>query len=197
MESNRRTITIYTPDKVYSGQIDIPVESLRTIDIFNSANIYWKDPAEKSFDDALLMHDVSIILEGNTRLCVLSKVQVRISDVLFFYDSLNVSGDDREKTRAATLKSRTGEGISTAHLITHTRGGAFYCITGQFHGLFKSKSKQRYIALTQPTVTAVLRVGDGWQKKKIGVGNSFVGVSTNHIEACSFRDTVGTAPKAG
>lgn len=186
----QRAVTIITPGKMYSGFIDIPNEALRTVDIFNSANVYWKDAAEKSFEDALLLHDATVILEGNTRLCKLSRVQVRLVDVVCFFDGLETTGDHREKIRAATLKSRTGEETSSVNIITHCRGGVFYYITGLFYGLFKSKSKQRYIPLTQSTVTAVLRVGDGWQKKKIALPGSFVGVSTQHIESCSFKDYV-------
>lgn len=190
MADTQRAVTIFTPGKTYSGFIDIPNESLRTIDVFNSASIYWKDPQEKSFDDALLLNDATVILEGNTRLCKLSRVQVRLVDVVFFYDSLEDSGDRLEKIRAATLKSRSGEETSSVNIITHTLGGAFFYISGIFYGLFKSKSKQRFIPLTRPSVTAVLRVADGWQKKKIALPGSFVGVSTTHIEACSFKDYV-------
>lgn len=188
MEITQRAITIYTPGKMYTGFIDLPNESLRTIDLFNSANIYWRDPAEKSFEDALLLSDATIVLEGNTRLCKMSRVQIRLVDVMFFFDALATAGDKLEKIRAATLKTRSGEETSTVNIITHTRGDAFYYITGIFYGLFKSKSKQRYIPLTQPTVTAVLRTGEGWQKKKIPVPNTFVGVSTRYIESCSFKD---------
>ena len=186
----QRAVTIFTPGKTYEGFIDIPNESLRTIDVFNSNSIYWKDPAEKSFEDALLINDASVILEGNTRLTKLSRVQVRLVDVMFFFDSLADSGDRLEKIRAATLKTRTGEETSSVNIITHLRGDAFYYISGIFYGLFKSKSKQRYIPLTQPSITAVLRVAGGWQKKKIALPGSFVGVSTSHIEACSFKSYV-------
>ncbi len=191
MGINQRTVTIFTPNKTYSGKVDVPNESLRTIDLFNAANIYWKDPSEKTFEDALLLNDASIILEGNTRLCLLSKVQVRLADVLFFADTLGDSGNRLEKIRAATLKCRSGEDTSTVNIITHTRGDTFFCISGVFYGLFKSKSKQRYIPLTMPTVTAVIRGASGWQKRKIPVGGSFIGVSTRHIEACSFKDSTG------
>ena len=188
MAENQRAVTVFTPGKSYAGFIDIPNESLRTIDLFNSANLFWKDPAERSFEDALLLNDATIVLEGNTRLCKLSRVQVRLVDVLFFHDDLTESGDRLEKIRAATLKTRTGEETSTVSIITHTRGDAFYYIVGVFYGLFKSKSKQRYIPLTSPTVTAVLRTASGWQKKNIPLPGPFVGVSTRHIESCSFKD---------
>ena len=188
MSDIQRSVTVFTPGKTYSGYVDVPNESLRSIDLFNSANIYWKDPAEKSFEDALLIRDATVILEGNIKLCKMTRVQVRLLDVIFFFDALDDSGDRLEKIRAATLKTRSGEDTSSVTIITNTRANCFYFISGIFYGLFKSKSKQRFIALTQPAVTAVLLAEDGWQKKKIALPGSFVGVSTRHVEACSFKD---------
>ena len=71
-------------------------------------------------------------------------------------------------------------------IITHTRGGAFFYVTGIFYGLFKSKSNHRYIPITQANVIEVVRGSDKWQKKTIPVEGGFVGISTQHIEACTF-----------
>ena len=186
MNISQRKITFYTPYKIYSGYIDIANESLRTIDIFNSSNLYWKDPTERSFDDALLLQQATIILEGNTKLGDYAKLQVKISDVIFFYDSLEGMGDSMEKKRAANLMSKTKENTSLVHIITHTRGGTFFYITGMFYGLFKSKSNHRFIPITQANVVEIIRNNDKWQKKSIPVEGGFVGISTKHIEACNF-----------
>jgi hypothetical protein len=188
MDSNQRKITFYTPDKAYVGYMDIANKSLRTTDIFNSSNVYWKDPAEKSFDDALLLRDVSIILEGNVKLGGFDKLQVKLSDVLFFHDSLENLGDSMEKKRAAHLKFKTQESVSLAHIITHTHGSAFLYITGMFYGLFKSKSKSRFIPITEAHVVQVIRSNEKWQKKTIPITGGFVGINTQHIEACTFSD---------
>ena len=49
MEAQRREIIVFTPGKQYSGEVDIPSPDFRTTDLLNSANLYWKDPAEKNF----------------------------------------------------------------------------------------------------------------------------------------------------
>jgi hypothetical protein len=186
MIPGQRSITLHTPNKVYTGLLDVGNESLRTIDIFNSASMYWANPAEKSFEDALLLYQARVMLTGDAKLGDFEKLQVKLADIFFFYDSLSSAGDDNEKIRAAMLKAKTKEESSTVKLITHTRGNGFFYIQGLFHGLFKSKSKQRYIPLTQANVIAVIRSGDKWLKQKIVIENSFVGVSTQHIEACVF-----------
>jgi len=186
MDINQRMVTIFTPGKIYSGYIDIANESQRTIDIFNSANVYWKDPNERSFDDSLLLRNASIVLEGNFKIREFSKLQIKISDILFFYDSLESLGNILEQKRAAHLNVKTKESASLAHMITHTIGDAFFYITGTFYGLFKSKSKHRFIPITDANVVEIIRCGERWQKKQIPIEGGFVGISTHHIEACTF-----------
>ena len=188
MQISQREITLYTPGKVYTGHIDMANESVRTIDFFNSANLYWKNPAEKSFDDAVLLHNAKILLTGDVKLSDFPKVQLRLSEVIFFFDALKKSGDAKEKLRAATLKAKTNEETSVIHAVTYSNGDAFYYITGVFYGLFKSKSALRFMPLTEATVTRVHWVEDKWQKQRIALEHAFVGISIRHIEACSFAD---------
>jgi hypothetical protein len=196
MEISQKKITVYTPDKTYSGYMDIGNPSLRTIDIFNSSNIFWKNPAERSFDDALLLYNATILLEGNTKMGEYAKLQIKLQDIIFFYDSLENVGDSIEKKRAAHLKVKTKESTALAHIITLTQGHGFFYITGMFYGLFKSKSKSRYIPLTQASVVHVTRGSEKWQKKVIKIEGGFVGISTRHIEACTFSDA-NTQTKVG
>jgi hypothetical protein len=60
----RRKVTVFTPGKQYSGEVDIPNDVLRTTDLFNSANLYRKDSAEKSFNDSLLIFNVTLSITG-------------------------------------------------------------------------------------------------------------------------------------
>jgi hypothetical protein len=188
MDISQRKIILYTPDKIYRGYIDVANEALRSIDIFNSSNIYWKDPAQRSFEDALLLYNVSVFLEGNTKLGDFGKLQVKLSDVLIFHDSLENLGDFIEKKRAAHLKLKTKENSAVVRIMTHTRGGSFFYISGIFYGLFKSKSNNRFIPLTKASVVQVTRGSEKWQKKTIPIEGGFVGISTQHIEACTFSD---------
>jgi len=188
MEIGKRAITIYTPDKIYTGTMDVPNDTLRSIDIFNSSNIFWKNAAEKSFDDALLLYNASIMLEGNTKMGDFSKLHIKLSDVIFFHDSLEGLGDSKEKMRAASLSMKTKESTSTAHIITQSLGHGFFYITGTFYGLFKSKSKSRYIPLTQTNVVQVTKSNDKWQKKSIHIEGGFLGIHTRFIESCTFSE---------
>jgi hypothetical protein len=106
--------------------------------------------------------------------------------VVFFYDGLESAGTDNEKLRAAKLKSKTREQTSRVQITTHTRGQGFYLIQGLFYGLFKSKSKNRFIPLTEVSVHSVNRHGEKWQKSEIKLDSRFIGVSVDHIETCTF-----------
>jgi len=185
-DTSKRKVILYTPNKIYSGIIDVNSETTRTIDLLNSSNLYWKDPAEKSFSDSILLHQATVTIEGNMVLGTFPKLQLRLSDIIFFADGLSKSGDSTEKKRAATLSAKSLEKVTTVRLLTRTRGDSFYLITGVFFGLFKSKSQHRYLPVTQVRINEITRTGDKWSNNKIDIVNDFIGIATKHIEAFSF-----------
>ncbi|MBT8328362.1 MAG: hypothetical protein HKP52_06275 [Desulfofustis sp.] len=187
-ESIQREVVLFTPNKRYTGKIDLKNDGIRTIDQLNSSTIYWKNPAEKSFDDAVLLYDVIVSVHGIDKLTSFKKLQVRLSDIILFTDRLEASGDAAEKQRAQTLSAKAKDELAKAKIITEMRGDSFYFIFGTFHGLFKNKTKQRYFPLTDVKVYEVLRTGSKWDRIEIELGNTFIGLSSNHIESCTLSD---------
>lgn len=185
-EQITRKVSLYTPNKIYSGYMDIKSENMRTIDLLNSSSLYWKDPGQKSFSDSIMLSQASITIEGNKVIGTFPSLQLRLSDIIFFTDLLKQSGDDKEKARASTLSQRSQESATMVRILTRMRGDSFYLITGVFLGLFKSKSQQRYLPVTQPQINEITRTGDQWSNKKIAVHNNFIGLAINMIEACTF-----------
>lgn len=161
-------------------------ENMRTIDLLNSSNLYWRDSSEKSFSDSILLSQASITIEGNKVIGTFPKLQLRLSDIIFFTDSLSETGHATEKARAITLSQKTQENVSMVRILTRMRGDAFFLITGIFYGLFKSKSQQRYLPVTQPQVNEIIRTGNQWSNKKIAIDNNFIGLAIAQIEACAF-----------
>lgn len=182
----RRQIILYMPNKIYAGKIDLQKPDMRTLDLLNSSNIYWKNPNERSFTDAIMLYDGSITVQGNRKLTDFAKLQLRLNDIIFFTDDLVVSGSETEKKRAQTLSQRSGEKATGVKLITRMRGAAFYVVQGVFYGLFKSKSQQRFMPIIKPTVHEFLRTGTKWESARIEINNNFLGLSTAHIESCSI-----------
>lgn len=187
-ETVKREIILFTPNKRYSGTIDLKNDQIRTIDQLNSANVFWKNPNEKSFNDAIQLYDVEVSLHGAGKLVSFKKLQLRLSDIVFFSDKLAKSGDVGEKIRAQTLSQRSQDDIAKVRVLTEMRGDSFYMVFATFHGLFKKKTQHRYLPLTEAKIYEVLRTGDKWQRVEIDVGNDFIGLSSNHIESCSFSD---------
>lgn len=190
-DSVQREIVLFTPNKKYSGKIDLKSDDMRTIDQLNSSTIYWKNPAEKSFDDAIQFYDVDVSIQGAGKLSSFKKLQIRMADIIFFSDRLKKSGVSSEKQRAKTLSVKSKDDVAKIRLLTEMRGDSFYYIQGTFHGLFKNKTKQRFFPLTQAKVYEVIRTGDKWERLEIDIGNDFIGISSSHIEACSFGDHAG------
>jgi hypothetical protein len=64
MDITQRKVAIVTSlGKKYSGLIDIPNAALRTTDLLNSSNLFWKNPNEKCYDNAILMYDAKLFID--------------------------------------------------------------------------------------------------------------------------------------
>ena len=186
LEQPKRQVAFYTPNKLYRGKIDIQNGDMRTLDLLNSSAIYWKNPKNKSFTDSIMLYDAIVELQGNIKLSEFDMLQLRMADIIFFSDSLGTTGSATEKIRAEVLSKKSSEKESRVKIITRMRGDAFYMIVGTFFGLFRNKSQQRFLPIMKPKVREIVRTGADWQKKEIEVSNSFIGLSTVHIEACSM-----------
>ncbi|MCF8056813.1 MAG: hypothetical protein K9K37_09250 [Desulfocapsa sp.] len=186
MKPQRREIVVFTPGKQYSGEVDIPNVDFRTTDLLNSTNLFWKDPADKNFDDVLLMFNVTLSIDGIREFQKFARVQIRLPNIIFFHDNLTTLGNAEEKKRAEALKAKTREEKKAIHLITQVRFNSFFEIKGSFYGLFKSKSIQRYLPLSDVVMHEMIKQPDSWKKKKIHLSNNFLGVNTKYIESCVF-----------
>ncbi|MEJ2691018.1 MAG: hypothetical protein P8130_13965 [Deltaproteobacteria bacterium] len=102
MVDQRKISIVTSPGKKYTGMIDVPNAALRTTDLLNSGNIFWKDPSEKCLDDVILLYDVHLQLDDNV-FRKFDKIQIKISEIIFFYDEQEHFGDEREKKRASLM----------------------------------------------------------------------------------------------
>jgi hypothetical protein len=179
----RRRITVFTPGKIYTGDIDVPNPLLRTTDLLNSTNLYWKDPANKFFTDSLMMYDAVLSIDGIEKYQTYENIQIRQPNIIFFHDGFAELGNSGEKERADKLKEKTCEEKKTIHLITKARVNSFFDMQGTFHGLFKSKSNQKYIPISNVIMHEIIRQQGKWVKKRVQLVNNFIGVNSNYIES--------------
>lgn len=186
MNQDRRLLTVFTPGKIYTGEVDLPNATLRTTDLLNSSNVYWKNPANKSFGDALLMYNVLLSIDGIDKYQSFDSIQIRQPNIIFFHDGYAELSSSGEKERAGKLTEKAHEGKKTIHLITKARVNSFFEIEGTFHGLFKSKSNQKYIPINDVILHEVIRRHDKWIKRRVSLANNFIGVNSSYIESCSL-----------
>jgi hypothetical protein len=187
MDAKQRKLAIVTSlGKKYSGMVDVPSENFRTTDLLNSSNIFWKSPNLKCYDSAIFMSDVRLFLDGTAIYKKFDFIQIKISDIIYFYDDIEGIGDEMEKKRASTMVRQTNEDAQTVNIITKQVANSFYDITGRFFGLFKKKSKDNFVPLTQANIVEICRRQDKWVQKKVKLPHNFICVSNNHIESVTF-----------
>ena len=188
MTSTQRKVAIITSlGKKYSGLIDIPNDTFRTTDLFNSSHIYWKDPNKKCYDDTILMNDVRLFIDNKAVYKSFDTIQIKRSEIIYLYDDIKKIGDTMEQKRASVFKEQTDENALTINIITTQVANSFYDITGVFFGLFRKKSKDAFIPLTQATIMEVYRRESKWFQKKIKLPHNFICISNRHTESVSVK----------
>ena len=167
--------------------VDIPNATFRTTDLFNSPSIFWKDSNEKCFENAVLFHDVQLLIGGSAICVKFDKIQIKLSEVIYFYDDQQAITDGKEKMRASSMIQKTHEHSQSVDIITTEVSNSFYHLTGSFFGLFKKKSNDKFIPLTDVKLIEIYKKEDKWFQRVVELPYKFIGVSTSHIEAMRLR----------
>jgi hypothetical protein len=184
--AQRKVAIIASLGKKYSGMVDIPNPNFRTTDLLNSASTFWRNPNEKCYDNAILMHNVILYADDSAAYRKFEKLQIKLSDIIYFYDDIENVGDELEKKRASRMVGQAREKAQLVNIITKEIAYSFYHITGTFYGLFRKKSKDKFIALTQARIAEILKKQDKWVKRSIPLPRGFIGISNDYIEAITI-----------
>ena len=186
MAEKRKVTFITSMGKMFNGYIYIPNASLRTTDLLNSPNVFWKDPSEKCFENAIQIHDVQLMVDDLNVCASFDKIQIKLSEVIYFYDDLEEISDEKEKLRATAMVQKTHENAQHVSIITTEVSNSFYNIKGTFYGLFKKKSNDKFIPITDAIVTEIYKKEGKWFQRKIQLPHNFLCISTSHIEATTI-----------
>jgi len=187
MEQLQRKISVITSfGKKYVGDIDIPSSTIRTTDLLNGSSVYWRNASEKSFENSLLMHEVSLILDETQLYKKIDKIQLRTSEIILFYDHCESIYDDNEKNRAKFMRDKAQEETRAVNIITPTVANSFYDITGKFYGLFKKKSQNKFIPFFDAKIFEIQKKQDKWAKRDLKLPFDFAALNINYIESFSF-----------
>jgi len=183
----QRKLSIVTSmGKKYTGMVDVPSESFRTTDLMNSSNVFWRNPNEKCYENAILLYDARLFIDETTVYKKYEKIQIKLSEVFYFYDEVEILGDEMEKKRAHTMTQSIQEKAQRAHIITKTVASSFYDINGMFFGMFRKKSKDNFVPLTEVSMGEIFKKDGKWTKKEFKFPHGFIGVSNRHIESITF-----------
>ncbi|MFO8111535.1 MAG: hypothetical protein R6T92_03405 [Desulfosalsimonadaceae bacterium] len=183
----QRELSIITSmGRRYSGKIDIPSETFRTTDLLNSSNVYWRNPDEKCYENALMMHDVTLYVDDFAVYKRFERIQIKISEVIYFYDELENVGDEGEKKRASFMVKQSNEKPQQVNILTRMAGTSFYDISGTFYGLFRKKSRDKFFPLTQTHIVEIYKKQEKWTRKEIALPHKFIGVNNAFVESVTI-----------
>ena len=185
MPEQRKIAIVTALGKKYSGLIDIPNTSLRTTDLLNSSNIFWANPTEKCYENTILMYDAQLMLHNTALYRRFDKIQIKIDEIICFYDEEQSMGDEKEKKRASTMVENTQEKPRVVNIITCAGANSFYVIKGSFYGLFRKKSHDKFLPLTEASATEIFKKENKWVKKELTLPHNFIGVSNAHVESAT------------
>ncbi|MDH3328950.1 MAG: hypothetical protein OEM01_06915 [Desulfobulbaceae bacterium] len=186
MAEKRKVVIVTSMGKRFNGYIYVPNATLRTTDLLNSPNVFWKDPSEKCFDNAIQIHDVQLLVDESTVCAKYDKIQVKLSEVIYFYDDQATISDEKEKMRAESMVQKTHESAQHVRIITTEVSSSFYNIKGTFYGLFKKKSNDKFIPITDVSITEIYKKEGKWFQRPIELPHNFICISTSHIEATTI-----------
>lgn len=81
---------------------------------------------------------------------------------------------------------QTQEMTQEVTIITKVVASSFYDITGIFYGLFRKKSRDRFISLTQAKISEIHNRSGKWTKRKIPLPHNFIGINNQNIESVTI-----------
>ena len=186
MPEKRKVAIVTCLGKKYSGLIDIPNASLRTTDLLNSSNIFWANPTEKCYENTILMYDAQLLLDSTALYKKFDKIQIKIDEIICFYDEEQSIGDEKEKQRASAMAESTQEKPRVVNIITCAGANSFFDITGNFYGLFRKKSHDKFLPLTGARAIEIYKKDNKWVKKELTLPYQFIGVSNAHVESATM-----------
>ncbi len=186
MAEEKRKINIVKPGKHYVGHIAIPSAMFRTLDYFNRPHMMRRIDNQTTLDNYIQIHDVEIAIDGKWPHARLGIANVRVFDIIFFWDELEDSGNESERKRAASYSADSGRAeLNRATILTPMYDSQFYEIAGDYFGRFKRALSQNFIALNNATVDQTHLEPDSgqWAKKSISLPHGFVAVNMNYVDS--------------
>ena len=128
MDSQRKVGVYTTFGKKYVGLLDVPNKDVRTTDLMNSSNIFWKNPDMKCLNNSIMLHDAVLALNDNAVYKKFHHLQVKTDEIIFFYDDTATITNEMEKKRSESMLHKSHEIQRKINIITPVISNSFYDI---------------------------------------------------------------------
>ncbi|MBW1646049.1 MAG: hypothetical protein JRJ56_06960 [Deltaproteobacteria bacterium] len=189
MNTLQRKITIHKPGKQYTGHIAVPAEAYRTSDYFNRPALMKHPHGQSTADNYIHLQDVRITVDSRLTM-TLETINIRVEDIIFFWDELKNAGTVADQLRAEKLRYKAGQQeMNRISIVTPILNGRFYTVAGTFSGLFRKAIQANFLALFEATITVFQPQNGGeWSKSPLPTPNRFVGFNLNYMESFFLKN---------
>ena len=190
MSDEKRKICIIKQGKKYLGGISIPSDMYRTTDYFNRPGMMRHRDNQGTLDSYIQLYDVEVIVDSNIVLKRQDVINIRVTDIIFYWDEIDNLGTPVEQKRAKAMMENIGQPeLNRANMITPMYGSQFYEISGAFYGRFKRAMVKNFLSLTNATVDHFFKKSETekWSKKPIALPHGFVALNMSFVDSYSLK----------
>jgi hypothetical protein len=190
MSDEKRKINIIKQGKKYLGELPIPSDKYRTTDFFNRPSILRHRADQGTLDSYIPLYDAEVTIDDNFALKRQNVINIRIIDIIFYWDELENVGTPAEQKKAKAMMDNAGQPeLNRINVITPMYGDQFYEISGNFFGYFKRAMTKNFLSLTNATIDHFFKTTETgkWNKKPIALPYGFAALNMNFVDSYSLE----------
>jgi hypothetical protein len=190
MSDEKRKINVTKQGKKYLGMISIPSDMYRTTDYFNRPSMMRHRDNQGTLDSFIQLYDADILIGDNIVLKRQDVVNVRVIDIVFYWDEIDNLGMPAEQKRAKAMMEQMGRAeLNRVTVTTPMHGSQFYEISGTFYGKFKRAMVKNFLALTNAAVEHFFKSPESgkWSKRSVSLPHDFVALNMNFVDSYSLK----------
>jgi hypothetical protein len=143
-----------------------------------------------TLDSFIQLYDVEMIIDDKIVLKRQDVANVRVIDIMFYWDEIDNLGTPVEQKRAKTMMKSMGRSeLNRVTVVTPMYGNQFYEVSGVFYGRFKRAMVNNFLSLTNATVDHFFKKPetDKWNKKSVTLPYGFVALNMSFVDSYSLK----------
>jgi len=142
-----------------------------------------------TLDSYIQLYDVEMIIDDNIVLKRQKVANLRVIDIIFYWDEIDNLGIPVEQKRAKTMMDNMGRSeLNRVTVVTPMYGNQFYEVSGAFYGRFKRAMVNNFLSLTDAIVDHFFKKTetDKWNKKSVALPYGFVALNMSFVDSYSL-----------